>query len=279
MIEPKRIWAAALAACLLAGPDPSRAEGARFDLAYEVYSGGFHALAVDMAVETGARDYDITAKFRTTGLLGWILPWSSVVRSEGELTTAGLEPRRHRMHGELRGRVRIVEIEYRAGQVETLRVEPAAREDDREEVSPAERRDASDPISAIFAVVRAVGEGGRCAARMAIFDGRRRYDLVASDAGPDTIAPSRYSSFGGEARRCDFVFQPIAGHLRRRADDDPARLRLQTGRAWLAPVAAGGPIAPVRIELDGNWGMTIAHLREAKRSAASAQPDLAVAAP
>lgn len=245
-------------------PVSRAAEPVRLSLAYEVYSGGFHVVAFDLDLALMAQTYDVTARMRTTGLLSWVLDWTHVYRSTGGLAGPGLDPRHHRSDGMFRGRPRLVEIAYTGGEASTIRVVPPLHDDgDREEVTPEQRRGALDPISAILALVRAVSDGRGCEARVAVFDGRRRYDMNFTDRGLHPLRETRYSAFAGTARQCEFEFVPIAGYVQRRAENENTR-RLESGRAWLAPVVSGAPAAPVRVELDGNWGLTVGHLREVR---------------
>jgi hypothetical protein len=244
------------------------AEPARLSLAYEVYSGGFHVVAFDLDLALAGQAYDVTARMRTTGFLSWIIDWTHVYRSTGALTGPSVDPRHHRSDGVWRGRPRHVEIAYASGEVSSLRIDPPLHEDgDREEVTAAQRRGTIDPISGILALVRAVSDGHGCAVRVPVFDGRRRYDIVFADRGQQSLRETRYSVFAGAARLCDFQFEPIAGYMQRRSEDGSAR-RLQSGRAWLASVIPGAPATPVRVELDGNWGLTVGHLREVRRNEA-----------
>lgn len=238
----------------------------RQSLAYEVYSAGFHVLAVDIDVATAPDHYDLVARVHTTGLLSWLIDWRQVSRSTGVLDGAAVEPQRHRADGELRGRPRRVAIDYDGGRVAAVTVDPPPREDeDREEVSPQLRDGTLDPLSAIFAMVRAVSDGRGCNRRVAVFDGRRRYDLVFTDRGIRPVPESQYVAASAVMRECDFVFEPIAGEVRRPADPSQDR-KLRSGRAWIAPAAPGALAAPMRVELDGNWGTTVAYLRDPSRA-------------
>ncbi|MBI3452563.1 MAG: DUF3108 domain-containing protein [Rhodospirillales bacterium] len=244
----------------------------RIGLVYDIYSGGLHVLALDLdlglGLDTGR--YDVTAKISTAGFLAWFLDWNQVTRSEGTLGEGGVAPDLYRMNATFRGNARMIEIVYRNGQVAVVRAEPSAKDDgEREVVAEAQRRDTLDPMSGVLAVIHATSEGKGCNGRVPVFDGRRRYDMVFVDRGERQFSASRYSVFDGRAKQCDFVFESIAGFERRRPENEERR-RLQSGRAWISPVMPGAPATPVRIELDGDWGMTIAHLRDIRRGAATA---------
>lgn len=241
--------------------DTGKPGAARLGLAYEVYSAGFHVLAVDLGVGLGPAGYDVTANIRSTGIVGWVFDWRQFVEATGTLSGAGVEPLRYRSEALIRGRRRLVEIDYAMGDVAAFDVFPLPRDDEgREEVDPALRRGTVDPISALLAIVRAVSDGRGCTERLPVFDGRRRYDLILTDRGTQPVVESYYIRVDEGVRQCDFVVDAIAGH-RKRTPGAREERRLRQGSVWLAPVMAGAPATPVRIEFNGDWGETIVHLR------------------
>jgi Protein of unknown function (DUF3108) len=247
---------------------PSEAD--RLGLTYEVYSGGFHVLTVDLDLSFARQRYDVTTRLQTAGFLSWLVSWSQISESAGLVDGTGLAPERYRSEGEFRGRRRAIEIDYDAGQVSAVKVEPPSRGDeDRDEVTEAQRREAVDPLAAILGAIHRLSAGQPCEGRLRVFDGRRRYDLVLTDRGTRPLRESRIAAFAGDALQCDFVFEQIAGHIRRPTDPEVAQRRLQSGRVYSA--RSGGPLmTPVRIELDSEWGMTVAHLREMRNGASGA---------
>lgn len=243
---------------------PAAASTDRLNLFYEVYSGGFHVLNFELDLALAAERYDVTARINSAGFLGWLLSWRQTSESRGLIGAESLSPERHRSQAEFRGRRRSVEIDYESGKVGDVRVEPPAREDEgRDEVSPERRREAMDPISSILGAIRRISAGQGCGGRLPVFDGRRRYDLVLTERGRAPGLPQLAGAPSGRVQ-CDFVYEPIAGHERRDADPETRdKRRIQSGRVF---AERNGPlVVPVRIEIDGDWGMTIAHLREVKR--------------
>jgi hypothetical protein len=94
-----------------------------------------------------------------------------------------------------------------------------------------------------------------------VFDGRRRYDVVVAEYGPETLAANDYNNFSGTALRCDFHVEQIAGYDIKTANPDMRKQRFRTGRAWFAEVLPGRPAVPVRVEVDGDLAVTLVHLR------------------
>lgn len=260
----------AVAGILLAGdmaPADARTihpEPGSFQLSYDVYKGGFHVLAADLDVEFGAGRYDVTAQIRAQGILAWWTDWWQVVRAAGRFTPWGPAPNAYRSDAYYSGTQRQVAIDYVDGQVVDVRRMPLQDEPDREDVPVSARRHTVDPVSAILAGIWSMAEGFGCGGRFAVFDGRRRYDLVLADRGEYVLADRPRFVSDATTRRCDATFEPIAGFV---TEDAESSRHLKSARAWLAPVIDGAPLVPVRIELDGDWGQTVLHLRAAHRTA------------
>ena len=250
----------ALAPAQAASPD-------RMNLVYQVYSGGFHVLNFELDLALAPERYDVTTRMQSAGFVGWFMSWKQEAGSQGLLGQDSVSPIHHRSQGEFRGRRRSVEIEYDAGKVNAVRVDPPPQDDDgRDEVSVERRREGMDPISAILNAIRRISAGQGCGGRLPVFDGRRRYDLVLTDRSTRPPGAPQLAGAPNDRVQCDFVYERIAGHERREGDPETKnKRRIQSGRVFAE--RNGTLIVPVRIEIDGDWGMTIAHLREVKREA------------
>ncbi len=264
------IEAAFAAGLLLALTGPAGASE-RVTLSYEVYRAGFHVVDSEFDVLLDRDRYEMTAHVRSTGLYGWLVNWSSRTHATGGFGANGPEPQRYRLQGEWRGQPRLIEIAYQNGVVADVTLEPSLADEQREEVPASLLAAATDPASAIMAMVRRMSAGETCSGRLPVFDGRRRYDLVFVDRGrrpfeAETVNPA----FSGEAIRCDFSIEPIAGHLRPRWEGDERRWERQEGHVWVLPPRDGLPATPIRLELEGFWGSTIVSLKTVRRQNGSA---------
>jgi hypothetical protein len=267
MLRAKLAGAAmVLAAAAMSAPSPAAASTTdRMSLLYEVYSGGFLVLNFQLDLDLAPESYDVTARINSAGFVGWFLSWRQTAESQGQLGPDRVSPMQHRSQAVFHGRQRSVEIDYNAGTVGDVRVQPPASEDEgRDEVSVERRREAMDPISSILNAIRRISAGQGCGGRLPVFDGRRRYDLVLTDRTNRAPGLPQLAGAPADQVQCDFVYEPIAGHDRRNADPETkGKRRIQSGRVFAE--RTGALIVPVRVEIDGDWGMTIAHLREVKR--------------
>jgi hypothetical protein len=264
------LMAVTLAARPAAAEDSAVATPNRVQLDYVVYFGGFRVVQLAIDLGMGSAAYDVTARATTVGMADWLARWTSVSRTEGAVAGLRLVPEQHRVQGELRGKHRSVSMMFTNGNVTAIDVMPAARDDyGRDEVPPEKRVGSLDPASALLTAVRWIAERGSCAERVPVFDGRRRYDVVAVDRGVEMLAANDYNSFSGPAFRCDFTIEPIAGYDQRWADEEMRKRRFRKGRAWAAELLPGQPVIPVRIELDGEMASALIHLTDVRRAVAA----------
>jgi hypothetical protein len=239
-------------------------EPRRVAATYDVYAGGLHALELNLELTLAGDRYDARAKMRTRGMMDWLFGWQAASIVSGKLDGLKPQPERYEVAGEFRGRPRKTLVTYRDGTVANIAIEPVLADDnDREPVPPEMLAGTRDPVSTVLLALTEVAANGRCEARYAGFDGRRRYDIEFTDQGVERVEAGNPPVFAGEARRCAFVYRNVAGFVRRASWTGQERQREpQTGRAWVASTTSGMPHMPVKIEYDtGFWGKTFVQLR------------------
>lgn len=256
---------------LAAAPAAAWAPRERLEMVYDVLAGGRVA---EFTLEFGVvgDSYRIASRQASAGVVRWAFPWQSTTEVHGRFDAAVTVPESYRVKGEFRGKPRRVEMDFRNGELVRYEAVPNNVEDEREEVTPEQRRGALDPVSAIMAVIRQANTGGGCDARVPVFDGRQRYDILFTDRGMTEIKSHYASIFEGQARICAFEWLPIAGRLKR-AGMPPREADRRFGRAYMAPVEAGGALAPVKIEFEAWFGTVTGHLREVRRLEQKAAAD------
>src|SRR5690606_2579838 len=119
---------------------------------------------------------------RTQGPVAMVLPWSYDFVSQGHLGENGPAPSSFWSSGTYKGKPRHIQVSFTADGAHIDNAEPDPADKPKRLVPPDLRRGTLDPLSALFAIGRKVGRDGRCAQRIAVFDGRQRYDLHVLDA-------------------------------------------------------------------------------------------------
>ncbi|MCA3248587.1 MAG: DUF3108 domain-containing protein [Azospirillum sp.] len=242
--------------------------GERIELTFDVTAGA-RVAEMTLAYSATSQGYEIATSQRSTGLLEWIVPWRSTTEVAGLFRGPESVPVSYRSQGTFRGNPRKVELFFEEGAVVRMETVPENRDDDRDEVPAELRAGALDPVSAILATIRKANDTGSCAARVPVFDGRQRYDIVFEDMGVRDVPRHHASAFQGAARACEFHWVPIAG--RKRNVNVTAANDRRGGVAYMAPIGVGNTQAPVRIEFHAWFGTVTGHLREIRRVPSAAQ--------
>ncbi|HYD31845.1 MAG TPA: DUF3108 domain-containing protein [Azospirillaceae bacterium] len=243
-------------------------------LGYGVYLGGVHILDATLRLDVTRDTYWVEVATKAEGFVARMMPWETRAESGGDVNATALHPQRHETMSRWRKKVRTVTLSYDGKGAVTTATKPPPAADDRDAVPERQRRNTVDPLSGVLGVTHAVAAGQGCNRAVPVFDGRRRYDLLFTETGRRDLAKTDYSVYAGPALLCRVAFKPIAGYPKKRENSrfwqsgpggrPPADL-------WLAPVTAGGPPVPVRLETASVFGSILVHLR-------SIQPDTATAA-
>ncbi|HEX7970544.1 MAG TPA: DUF3108 domain-containing protein, partial [Stellaceae bacterium] len=225
-------------------------------LCYEASASGLPILALDFTITETAAAYEIAAGSRASGMLGWFSDYAMRGESRGTIAAGKLRPSMHENSSRSRHRERRAHLDY-AGDDTILTALSPERPD---HLPPTTQQIAGtvDPLTALLAISRAVARVGHCGGvGIAVYDGRRRYDLALADAGAERSPPSPDAP-AGEVRRCSFALTKIAGFSSDR-DDKP---RTEHGRVWLPPPRAGVPLLPQRVDFPSDWGAITVRLAQ-----------------
>ncbi len=226
----------------------AQAQG-RLTAQYSIIMTGVTIGHVTWTVDIGATQYTSAASGKASGML------SMLVNGEGAVATAGRVENWHLKPTEFRSKITDddgitnLRIAFVDGVATVTATPPLAPTPDRLPVTDADRRGVADPLSAVLITARP-GESffsaGNCHHVLAIFDGRRRYNLALGFARIDKITLP--GSYDGPVLVCSLVLQPIAGYR-----PDSLLVKYVAGRRdmelWLAPIAGTALMAPIRVAM------------------------------
>ncbi len=115
--------------------------------------------------------------------------------------------------------------------------------------SDSDRTDVIDPMTAFFELSRRLEDGRGCEGRLAVFDGKARYDLRLETVGTDRV---RTRAWRGEALLCHAWYEPISGYD---PEDYPSESELRHPlELWLAPITPDAAYLPVRLHTRAGFG-------------------------
>ena len=194
----------------------------------------------------------------TQGFLNWLHPWKGNTASRGRLEAGTVLPQLHENWSSADEGERLSRLTYDAeGFLVDSLVEPAQDWDERHPLPDDPGKGTIDPLSVLSGLSLVLQENGRCEGEFSVFDGRKRYDLVVSDAGTTELEQTSYSIYAGPARGCQVDYKMLGGHrIARNKYAETSRRRI----VWVAQPSESAPLVPVRLEIETAFGNVMGHL-------------------
>jgi hypothetical protein len=217
---------------------------------YETYAAGIHVAEVETGFNFGPWVYQMSLGYHTTGLVGFFFRGHQFDRVDGAWQGPRAVPSEFIGRGEWRGVQRLADIAYNQGKPLVRELVPP-NTDEREPVPDSLQANTIDTLSALAQLIHVVAQTGRCETSVRTYDGRRAVEIEAHTVGVEMLETSSRSNFAGKTLRCDFSGRMLSGF--KFGDDRQRDSRPMHGSAWLAPVVAGGPALPVRMDFETRW--------------------------
>ena len=222
---------------------------------YDGFAHGLLVLKMRASLSFSQSAYAGALTFHTAGMVAWMVHDIDDSHVQGQFVRGGEEdtamdramPSAFDSVGNLRGTDRVTRMTYRDGSpvIGTLTPDVAL---ERTAVPPASTAHTIDNLSAIAMLVRQVADTGRCDGNAMLFDGRRLTSLTARTIGTQDLPRTDRSIFAGDALRCDFQGNQLAGF--KKDESEAGQRRTKYGNAWLASVLPHAPPVPVRVVFD-----------------------------
>jgi len=234
------------------------------DARYEVTLGGvtFGRGAWHVTVNDG--QFTSAVSGATTGLLQMLSSGRGTSASRGSVATGGaLNASSYSSSIVTTQKQDEVRMQLSSGTVKDYMAEPPNSPDpERVPVQDAHRRNVLDPMTA--AILRVPGNGDTfvpqaCNRKLAIFDGRMRYDLQLAFKRLDRVRSDK--GYQGTVVVCSVTFAPVSGHVPSR----PAikyLTQLRETEVWLAPIAGTRLMVPYRVSLPTPFGQGVLQAKQ-----------------
>jgi len=236
-------------------------------LDYKIYIGGLEALKATVTIAADQTHYDVEIQAVTAGAIGKVMPWTVNVASKGNVVDGALRPVSHTQNNNFQGKDRSVTLSYDGqGGFLNRAVVPDANEDQRDPVPPDMTRNTLDIVSGVLEGLRLVDRTGSCNGKAPVFDGRRRFDLIYSDDGHETLESSSVAFYSGDALKCAVKVEPVAGFWRKNQKKFFSRHvngqdEVVPIEVYIARVGAAKVEVPVRVESTSPFGPLVMNLQ------------------
>lgn len=234
--------------CLATPPAVHRACAEQLN--YTLHVVGVPVADAALNVDITEAGYRAGLRFHTTGLVNLVDHGSLEETVSGAIREDRPAPQIYASNGYLHGQNRVVDMTWQDGGPVVTEITPP-NSTEREDVPPALRAGTVDPVSLIVLLLHLVDQTGRCEGAARAYDGRDLQSFQVRTVGEDELRPSGRSSFSGQALRCEFTSETLAGF--RFGSAGAQDRRVHRGTIWLARVIPGGPQLPVRAAVETRW--------------------------
>jgi hypothetical protein len=242
-----------LLALTFAGTSAQAVEPDPINLRFEVFGGpGLHFLTLRVRVDEAGGRYAIAVEAETRSLADLFVDLRSRLEVRGRVSTGALWPEAMRAETRRRGVDLNTRIDYGADGTILAEATPPPI-GPVTAVTPAQMGGTVDQLTAYLALAHSIARRSSCALALAVFDGRRRYDLSFTDLAPETLP-----DFASPTQVCRMSRQRIAGFRVDRA----GKSATDQGKLWFARLVPGDLAIPVRMEFDSEFGTFTADLVE-----------------
>lgn len=236
-------------------------------LQYDVYAGGFKALNASLVMALDDQAYDLSLEARTEGFIGDLFPWKASYTTSGHAEKGALMPSIHTERSTWRNTVKVTEMSYGPqGKVLKATVHEGDKTTVKRDIDESLTKDTMDLLTGTLTMLQTVKNSEKCQGKFPVFDGKRRFNIVLKDEGKETLSPTKYSKFEGEARRCTVKVEPVAGFKKKdekrgwMAVQGHTEARKKPPTLWLGRMKDSGQVVPVRMEIASDYGSVVAHL-------------------
>ncbi len=205
---------------------------------------------------SAAGTYALTGQARLKGPLG-TFEWNGTTNSAGSAAAAGPKPQAYTFDFNSsaiigKNKSGAVKLGFKDGAVSNVSVvplkPPAA---DMVPIKDEHKRNVLDPLSAVMALSLASGQKP-CDRKLAIFDGKQRFDLALSFRRQQRIVEARPSGQPGVGYVCRVRYTPIAGY---RDNEDTEKLVTNGNiEITLRPVPSANLMVPYHVSIPTGAG-------------------------
>jgi hypothetical protein len=240
---------------------PGEAGAATWQIDYGMTLLGLPLGTADITADIGRDRYTLTAKGRLTGLASMVSGGKGGASVTGAIVGGRFVPAEFKALGGTSALTRTFRIGFAGGAARQVEIAPPYEEKaDKVPVLEAHKAGVLDPLTAMVGIAK--GKAGaldpaNCDRTLPIFEGSQRFDVVLAYAERRAVAIDGYS---GDVLVCSARYVPISGHRAMRPTVKFMRDNREIS-VWLAPVAGGAVLAPLRISVLTTVGTAVFQAR------------------
>ncbi len=256
----------------------SQAAHAKTTLTYKVFAGGINAVAATLSIEETPDTYKLFFESHTRGFLKKLAPWSGSFESYGwssPLTDTNdtiYQPEKHTSISVWREEKEVKEYFYaQDGSFKELKITEDSTDKSPKNIDTALTNQTIDLLAATMMVMNQAKHSKKCEGTSEVFDGKRRFKLIFTPQGTQTLVANKYNIYAGDALQCSVEIEPLTGKWHKKprgwlSIQEQGRQKGALPMVWFGQVEKDGLYVPVKVRVKTNYGTLFMHLKNIKIS-------------
>lgn len=223
---------------------------------YSISFNGFDIGSFKFNSEVRGSTYSLNGDAELSALLG-AFKWRGVSRSSGKLSKNGLKPADYAFNFNGSSRSGSIKVGFdRSGVTSASIVPPIPVMAGEVPLQRSHLKGALDPLTAVMALTIGSDKSNPCGKKLAIFDGKQRFDLQLAYRGTKTIGgfPGQQRS-GAQSVICSVRYKPLGGY---QLNSQTRQLASATGiEISMLPVKGGALVVPQEVRIPTSVGSVV----------------------
>ena len=217
---------------------------------YRIEFNGFDVGSFEFNSNVSGPNYTLTGDAQLSALLG-AFRWQAQTRTAGMIAADTPKPAGYTFDFSGTGKSGAVKMGFNGDGITSVSHVPSSPAAGAVAVRDQHLKGVLDPLSTVMALSRS-DSANPCNRRLAVFDGRQRFDLALSFKRQERIAETRPTGQPSVAYVCKVRYLPIAGH--RATDETRAMAASDDIEISLRPVPSANLFIPHEISIPTGAG-------------------------
>lgn len=209
--------------------------------------GAFDASRTRFTYTLTPASYQISSKVSTNGFFDTVYPFKAEYLTAGKIDAAGMITTDYSYTSKSRFNTRGKQVFYNAAGEPQYQISTKNGKSKKRNFEPSQTpADTFDLQTVLAKLTSQYNRLGFCDSRMAVYDGKRRFDVIFKDEGKENLPASEYSFFAGEAAKCSLQIDKLL------SEDDDTLWEFSANKPiyfWIARTPEGGHPFIARVQI------------------------------
>ncbi len=178
--------------------------------------GIFDASITKLTYDISPTEYKITSEISTNGVFDSIYPFQATYQTSGKITNQQMITTDYSYKSKSRFKTRGKQVFFNNNGEPQYQISSKNGKEKKREFNPSPTpADTFDLQTVLVKLAYQYNELGFCDSKLAVYDGKRRFDVIFKDEGSEILTEHPHSSFVGKAFKCSLHIDKLLSE-----DDD-----------------------------------------------------------